>query len=89
MRREFIRHDNLRKHFEMFTFEDIDYDVEIIKKIVEEIKHSKLILAGEKINGSIKFMGTDIEGEDFGVLFTDMDEFRKYFPNYETEAFIL
>ena len=39
MRREFIRHDNLRKHFEMFTFEDIDYDVEIIKKIVEEIKY--------------------------------------------------
>ena len=39
MRREFIRHDNLRKHFEMLTFEDIDYDVEIIKKIVEEIKY--------------------------------------------------
>lgn len=32
MRRELIRHDNLRKYFEQLTFEDEKNDIAIIKK---------------------------------------------------------
>ena len=89
MRCEHVRHDYLRKYFEELSLDDNEKDFEIFNKIFEEIKHSNLIISGEAVNNLLQFNGIELEGENFGFLFTDMDEFRKYYPNYESDSLFL
>lgn len=53
---------------------------------MEELKHSCLIVAGDVVGGKIFLSVADTPIGRFGLLFTDMDEFKKSFPDFGVEA---
>ena len=85
MRKPYVKHENLRKIMSEIYSEDEDIKEETIVKFINELKHSNLIIAGEFSN-EISLTVIDYEGENYGVLFTDMDEFRKVFSTDEVPS---
>lgn len=87
MRKLYVKHDNLRR-----SFEELDLDnpenltIEAIKRFMDELKHSCLIIAADKTSDDIKFRVFENDGKEYGLLFTDMDEFRKSFSDEECES---
>lgn len=75
MRKSFIKHENLKKSLEELQSDELADDM--IDRFVNELKHSNLILAADIRESEIKLALVQIEGKDYGFLFTDMDEFRK------------
>lgn len=75
MRKSFIKHENLKKSLEELQSDDLTD--EMIDRFVNELKHSNLILAADISESEIKLALVQIDGKDYGFLFTDMDEFRK------------
>lgn len=92
MRTSTVRHDHLRRLIDEFDEEKLlnsewDEIPQIIRDIVNEIKHSCLIVpVTDKGNNEVEVMTAFTDMGDFGLLFTDMDEFRKVFPNFDQEA---
>ena len=85
MRKPYVKNENLRKIMSEIYSEDEDIKEETIVKFINELKHSNLIIAGEFSN-EISLTVIDYEGENYGVLFTDMDEFRKVFSTDEVPS---
>jgi len=75
VRKSFIKHENLKKSLEVLQSDELADDM--IDRFVNELKHSNLILAADIRESEIKLALVQIEGKDYGFLFTDMDEFRK------------
>ncbi|WP_458453094.1 SseB family protein [Methanobrevibacter sp.] len=86
MRKLFTRHDNLRKTLEEIHVQGEDVEDSTVERFVNEMKHSSLIIAADKSDDDINFRVFEHEGKDYGVLFTDMDEFRKSFSDEECES---
>ena len=86
MRKPSIRHENLRRVLAEFDIENNHIPIESMKMFIEELKHSNLIVAGNVKEGGIDLVKISIHDYGFGLLFTDMDEFRKVFPNNEVES---
>ena len=59
---------------------------ETFQRFGYELIHSCLIIAGDVRDDYINIPTADLENEKYGLLFTDMDEFRKAFPDYEVES---
>lgn len=85
MRKTTIKHEYLRRVIEEVESQD-DPTMESLDSLVNELKHSFLILAADFQSDGMNFPTIDIEGEAFALLFTDMDEFRKVFSGNEFEA---
>lgn len=78
-----VSHRHLREAIaKMFEAMDEDPD-EAINRIGAELAHSCLIIAGDVIGDGIAIRNIDVQGERYGLLFTDMDEFAKVFPDYD------
>ena len=78
-----VSHRHLREAIaKMFEALDEDPD-EAINRIGAELAHSCLIIAGDVIGDGIAIRNIDVQGERYGLLFTDMDEFAKVFPDYD------
>lgn len=60
--------------------------MEAVKSLTHELKHSNLIIAADIRSDGMNFPSIELDGEDFGLLFTDMVEFYKVFQNNEYEA---
>ena len=85
MRKAYIKHDNLRKIIEkLYVDEDINENDVI--KLENELKHSCLIIAADKLSNNMKFRALEYKNKNYGLLFTDMDEFRKAISNDEVES---
>lgn len=78
MRKSYIRHDNLRKIIEKF-YEGEEIADGDIERFIEELKHSCLIIAADQTDSNLLFRTYSDEDGDYGLLFTDMDEFQKTF----------
>ena len=85
MRKYFLRHENLRRYLKVFEEDGEDMSDEDFCRLIEEFKHSSLIIAGDvgvdSISGVAMFPHED---KKYGFLFTDMDEFRKFVPEGES-----
>ena len=64
--------------------EDATY--EIFQRVLWELRHSCLIIAGDIRGNEIYISKLTLPDGEYGLLFTDMDEYRKVFPNFEVEA---
>ena len=88
MRKPYIRHENLRKAFEKFINTDMDeLTDEDGERLLNELKHSCLIIAADRIDGDMDFRVLEIGEKEYGILFSDMDEFRKTFSDDECESY--
>lgn len=85
MRKPTIKHIYLRKVIEEVENQD-NPSLESINRLVNELKHSSLIMAGDFLLKGMNFPSISVENEDYGLLFTDMDEFYKVFSKNEFEA---
>lgn len=81
------RHDNLRKELQKFNDLGDGISDEDFINLMREIRHSSLIIAGSEIDGELKIVYADTEEGSYGVLFTDMDELRKSFPDFEIRGY--
>ena len=84
MRKPYIKHENLRK-----VLENIDYEKENhedTEKLINELKHSNLIMACEKGAENTSFIVAEDDDNRYAMVFTDMDEFNKAFPDGQTES---
>lgn len=82
-----VRHDNLRRLMQEFNELEMEIPEEDFSNILKEFRHSSLIAPGYVIDDEFKVIIADTEGGSFGVLFTDMDELRKTFPDFDTQAY--
>lgn len=86
MRKSTIKHENLRKIIEDIQSSADETSDETFIMLIEEVKHSCLIVAGDIRGDTINVMTVKTDKGDFGMLFTDLDEYRKVFSNFEVEA---
>ena len=84
MRKASIQHIHLRKAIEEIReMGDEEISDELFERFISELKHSCLITAGDVKGDTINMMTAKTNHGDFGMLFTDMDEFTKAFPDYD------
>ena len=88
MRKEDVTHEYLKRHIREYVNKGDDISDETFKKIFEEIKHSRLIVAGNLSGDDISIATVKTPKGRVGLLFTDMDEYRKVFPDFEVEAHV-
>lgn len=86
MRKLFIKHDNLRRILEELHCNMDNLSDELVDRFINELKHSLLIIAADISQNEIKFRLAKIDDNEYGFLFTDMDEFRKSFSDEECES---
>ena len=83
VRKTTLKHKHLREVLDqIMTMGDDAPDLAYVR-LFEEFKHSSLIIAGNFGGGSMDMSTVKTEIGVFGMLFTDMDEFKKVFPDYE------
>lgn len=82
VRKSILKHKHLREVlYEVMTLGD-DAPLEAYVRLFEEFKHSSLIIAGNFGEDLMDMSTVKTEIGVFGMLFTDMDEFNKVFPDY-------
>lgn len=86
MRKPSIKHENLRRLMAEFDLMDEDIPIELVKRLIDELKYSNLIVAGNERDDGIDLINIKILNKSFGLLFTDMDEFRKAIPDNDVES---
>ena len=87
MRKPTIKHEYLRKVIGEIDESGDDIPDESIATLVGELLYSCLICGCEIIGqDEFRLMVAQSDKGDFGLLFTDMDEFRKVFPGFDVEA---
>ncbi len=87
MNKQNIKHENLRNVMAEIQKDYEGASEEAYDRLFKEFIHSNLICAGEKHNDEFKFSTVKfINGMELAALFTDMDEFRKVFPDFDVES---
>ena len=87
MSKETITHENLRKVMAELQKDFRNAPEEAYRRLFEEFKYSNLICAGEMKDDEFKFFTCSfIPGMSLAAVFTDMNELRKVFPDFETET---
>jgi hypothetical protein len=82
MRKHYVRNDNLRRCLEEFDQRPEDLTEELFERMLDELRHSNLIIAANVKGDSLAEVAFVMMDErKFGFLFTDMDEFRKFVPD--------
>ena len=81
-----IRHDNLRRIMQEIKDVEGDAPLETYHSLFREMRHSCLLTPANVNGDKVNVIYAKIEDESFGALFTDMDEFRKVFPDFDVEA---
>ena len=84
MRKLYVKHDNLRRSLEEIHDNLDDLDDFAVDRFISELKHSNLIIAADLDSTSLKFRLVRFEGKAYGLLFTDMAEFRKCLSDDES-----
>ena len=83
MRKHFVKHDNLRRYLGEFEENQEDVSDETLNKLLNELKHSNLIIAADLNGLSNRMAFVEIKDRRYGFLFTDMDEYRKFIKGAE------
>lgn len=80
MRKPTIKHEHLRNVISDFKDNSTEENFE---KLIGELKHSCLIMVGDENQKEFSLNYVQSQEGEFGLLFTDMDEYRKVFPDFE------
>ncbi len=86
MQTQDVRHENLKKVMQELIKSFEDAPDELYDKLGRELSYSTLIIAGNVKGEYINTATVDVDGEKFFLLFTDMDEYRKVFPDFSVPA---
>lgn len=76
-------HKHLRTVIEDIYSNENQLTEELTARLIHEFRYSNLYIPAKRENDTLNFIIYEDEGSKFTPLFTDMDEFRKFYKNDE------
>ena len=76
-------HKHLRKVIEDIYSNENQLTEELTARLIHEFRYSNLYIPAKRENDTLNFIIYEDEGSKLTPLFTDMDEFRKFYKNDE------
>lgn len=88
MKKSTIRHEHLKEViYELKSAEKMEeVPEETFIRLFAELKHSCLLIAGEMVGDEIRMLTAKLPSMRLAMLFTDMDEYRKVFPDFSMDV---
>ncbi|MBQ6100246.1 MAG: SseB family protein [Methanobrevibacter sp.] len=81
-----ITHKHLRTVIEDIYLNGNEITENLLLKLINEFRYSNLYIPAKRSDGELNFIIYEDEGMKFTPLFTDLDEFHKFFKEGEIEA---
>ena len=81
-----ITHKHLRMVIEDIYLNDNNVTEELLLRLINEFRYSNLYIPAKRENGTLNFIIYDDEGSKITPLFTDLDEFHKFYKDAEIEV---
>jgi len=81
MKTPMITHKHLKTVIEDIYLNDNRLTEELLAKLINELRYSNLIIPAKRENQTLNFIIYEFEGKKFSPLFTDLDEFHKFFKD--------
>ena len=76
-----ITHKHLKTVIEDIYLNDNRLTEELLAKLINELRYSNLLIPAKRENETLNFIIYEFEGKKFSPLFTDLDEFHKFFKD--------
>lgn len=81
-----ITHKHLRSVIEDIYLNDNNLTEELLLRLINEFRYSNLYIPAKRENGTLNFIIYDDEDSRITPLFTDLDEFHKFYKNDDIEV---
>lgn len=81
-----ITHKHLRQVIEDIYMNDNMLTEELLLRLINEFRYSSLYIPAKRQDGKLNFIIYEDEGETITPLFTDLDEFRKFYRDDDIEV---
>lgn len=81
-----ITHKHLRTVIEDIYSNGNEITEDLLLRLVNEFRYSNLYIPAKRENGTLNFIIYEEDDVKITPLFTDLDEFRKFFPDSEIEV---
>ena len=81
-----ISHKHLRSVIEDIYLNDNKITEELFLRLINEFRYSNLYIPAKRQNGTLNFIIYEDESEKITPLFTDLDEFHKFYRNEDIEV---
>lgn len=81
-----ISHKHLRLVIEDIYLNDNRLTEELLLRLINEFRYSSLYIPAKRQNGTLNFIIYDDEGSKITPLFTDLDEFHKFYTDGDIEV---
>ena len=81
-----ITHKHLRQVIEDIYLNDNRITEELLLRLINEFRYSNLYIPAKRQNNTLNFIIYEDEGEKITPLFTDLDEFHKFYRDGDVEV---
>jgi hypothetical protein len=81
-----ISHKHLRLAIEDIYLNDNMLTEELLLRLINEFRYSNLYIPAKRENGTLNFIIYEDESDRITPLFTDLDEFHKFYRNADVEV---
>lgn len=81
-----ITHQHLKTLIEDIYLNDNMLTEDYSVKLINELRYSNLIIPAKRENGTLNFIIYEMDGLNYTALFTDRDEFKKFYKDDDIEA---
>lgn len=79
MKQPLIKHQHLKTLIEDIFSNDNKLTEDLLSKLINELRYSNLLIPARSEDNTLNFIIYEIDGLKFTPLFTDLDEFHKFF----------
>ncbi len=81
-----ISHKHLRSAIEEIYLNDNKLTEELLLRLINEFRYSNLYIPAKRQDGTLNFIIYEDESDKITPLFTDLDEFHKFYRNGDVEV---
>ena len=86
MKTPIIKHEHLKTLIEDIYLNDNKLTEDFTVRLINEIRYSNLIIPAKRENNTLNFIIYDIDDLKYTPLFTDRDEFNKFYKSGDIQA---
>lgn len=86
MKSPMIRHEHLKTLIEDIYSNENRLTEDFTVRLINELRYSNLIIPARSENNTLNFIIYDIDDSNYTPLFTDLDEFNKFYKSSDTRA---
>ena len=81
-----ITHKHLRKVIEDIYLNDNELTEDLLLRLIHEFRYSNLYIPAKRENDTLNFIIYEDEGSKITPLFTDLDEFHKFYKDDDIQV---